>query len=678
LRSWQRRIYDGRRAFKVERAEVTERSMSVDTSAESRGEGREIRLAWKLAFAYAGLVLVIIVAWANSVGGGPIFDDHYLVVRQPCFKSWSGLVSILTLDGGACGYRPLRYLSYGIDHAIFGDVFWGYHLGNIIRHAFAAIVAGMVATCLMWSSRAGADPDGTGGWPTRADWWCGVVVAMLWSLHPVQTDSVSYVSGRRDILAGMWTLVAVGGCVMARARGGLWWLLPLWATLFGFMAKESAVVIPALFLVWEARTGDPRDWVRRHRWAAFALVVGFVLAGFFIVYRGVIASHSHRALTEWWGGSMHANFATVAMLQLRYWGQSFGVVGLIGDYHPDTIVLASGFGDLRALAGASLALVVCVVGGVLLRVRPVAGFGLLWYMISLAPVSQIIPHHELYAEHYLYIPLFGLALTVVDLGRWWVEATSRGDTQRALDRAVILASIAVLLCTAMGIAVAARNMVWHDERTFYESVIAKAPTNQRALGNLLYIYAESGDWPSTQLACVATQDIWTVGSGSERDALMVCTDAAARAGDAVWVAEWSWRLATRHPDLGLGHRRFAEAAVQLGRPAEAFASARRWYAITGAEAALTLAAQVVRPEDASVAYSWWHDARDEAHMVPSSVWARFAAAVAQSGDTARALEMMEAHATGAALQDPAYLALLCTLRAQEGASRHDGLCRTTP
>ena len=122
-----------------------------------------------LALAWGALALCVVGVWANAIGGGPIFDDHFLVTRQTCFKTLEGMLRTLRFETDyACTYRPLRYLSYGVDHAIFGDRFWGYHVGNIARHVVVTFALGLLATRVAEDAGgATRPPHRTAGRPSR-------------------------------------------------------------------------------------------------------------------------------------------------------------------------------------------------------------------------------------------------------------------------------------------------------------------------------------------------------------------------------------------------------------------------------------------------------------------------------------------------------------------------------
>jgi hypothetical protein len=526
----------------------------------------------RVVIAWLALYALVILAWWNSISGGPIFDDHFLVVADGCFGSWAGIKRTLSLlSSDVCAYRPMRYLSYGVDRAVLGSGFWSHHVGNIANHLLSTTSAGLLGAVL-FSTRDG--DDGHPLLPSGALWF-GLVVAALWAMHPVQTDSVSYVSGRRDILAGGWTMFAVAGAIIARRRGGIWWLWPLWATLFGFLSKESAVVIPVVAALWLVRGTRWSDWAGRNAGVLLAVGLGLGLSFVFVLQRGVLDSYSQRGLFEWWGGSIVTNFATVAALQLLYLRQVFGLAPLIGDYHAETIPLATQFGDPRAAGGVALVLGLLALAVVLWRRRPLMAYGILYYLVGLGPVSHVIPHHELYAEHYLYIPLFGAVLATVDGARWLMELAPDAARARTYARVVL----AVVL-SMMALVIVSRNDVWQNERVFYEEVRRLAPTNQRAAGNLIHIYGDAGDWERMSAQCRWMAPQWIPGGAPGRQALMRCADVAASVNDRAGVEEFAGWLVRNHPDVGRGWRLLAQAATQAGECERGLESTNGWWETT--------------------------------------------------------------------------------------------------
>ena len=119
----------------------------------------------------------------------------------------------------------------------------------------------------------------------------------------------------------------------------------------------------------------------------------------------------------------------------------------------------------------------------LLRRRPQAAFGGLWFLIALLPVSQIVPHHDLMAEHFLYVPSAGFALLVAGL------------LEPALDRPGTSAAVAassLLVLAALGVRTAVRNADWKDDLTLWRKTVQTAPEAAMARNNLGAAYLRRG------------------------------------------------------------------------------------------------------------------------------------------------------------------------------------------
>ncbi len=576
-----------------------------------------------LTIAAFALVAYITLIWANSVSGGPVFDDHFLVVQQDCFRTVGGMLDIATLQH--CTYRPLRYLSYGVDDLVFGGQFWGFHVGNIALHLLATLIAGLLALELVRR----ASPETS----TRSAIWFALAVAAFWAVHPVQTDSVSYVSGRRDILAGLFTMASVWLALVADRKGGLWWLLPLWTTLFAFMSKESAVVIPALYLAWKLREVSLREWVKSNVGTVISGAVGLALSFLMVLYRGVFASHSNRGF-EWWGGTLVSNFATVAALQVKYIQHVLLSAPLVGDYKPHSIALATSFADPRSIIGVVILVALCAIAWVTRQRRPLVAYGIAWYLLSLTPVSHIFPHHELYAEHYLYIPLFGAAVALIDAGRWGLEKLDA--------RSTIGAGGLLLLLGVMGVMVVDRNRDFVDEQAFYENVISHSPGNLRAISNLANIYFDQEDWEDSLVYFEQLSPLWEAGSGDQLNHEVRLVQAAMAVGRQDLARSTIDNVAQDHADLGVGHRWRTEVCIQQDDPACVLDASLDWWGVTRNERAIPIAVEAFHLGNlgAEAAQRLATTVRASSDRLAAQPMQGVAAALGQTGDAAGAFELL--------------------------------------
>ena len=336
--------------------------------------------------------------------------------------------------------------------------------------------------------------------------------------------------------------------------------------------------------MWTIRDAELKRWVREHVAVVVSVGVGLFLSFLLVLYRGVFASHSNRAF-EWWGGSIESNFATVATLQVHYVRHVLLSHPLIGDYRPDTIALAEGFGDPRAIAGVLVVVGILALALWLRRRRPIVAFGLLWYLVSLSPVSHVFPHHELFAEHYLYIPLVGLALAAVDAARWALSFTP-DPARGVLYGRVVLGAVLMV----MGLRVVDRNRDFADEQAFYEAVVEHAPNNLRAIANLGYIYADAGEHEAAVFWLERLREAW---AGQPRRAQRAAAADRSGAGCGAPGARAARGGAARGEPPG--HRVRAQAGGRArfagGDAPGAFAAAADYYATTRGEGGLLIMAR---------------------------------------------------------------------------------------
>jgi Flp pilus assembly protein TadD len=220
------------------------------------------------------------------------------------------------------------------------------------------------------------------------------------------------------------------------------------------------------------------DVIRRN-WKLYLLLA--VLAGIFFYSKIFLYNPSQKI--SYYGGSAISNFATVVRIICYYIKLVLFPVVLHADYSYNAFDLSQSFLEWRVL-GAGL-----VVVGLLwvtlwsLARQGLVFFGGMWFFITLVPVSQIFPHHELMAEHYLYVPLAGVMIMVLPLLAYVLE-----KKQKAALGLIIL--IAVLF----GLRTIERNRDWRDGMTLWSGVVAAAPESARGHDNLGTEYVKRKDY----------------------------------------------------------------------------------------------------------------------------------------------------------------------------------------
>jgi Flp pilus assembly protein TadD len=468
------------------------------------GEGRPVRAAALCICAATA------AAYSASLGAPLIYDDRIWITGNPFIRSLGSLGQVLLPPGGSgAAGRPLLSLSFALNYAAGGENPVGYHLANLAIHGAAALVLlGVVRRTLARLP---------GAFPTPSDRLLPALgAALLWALHPLQTEAVTYVSQRSESLMGLLYLVALYGFIRGtEAGGGRRWLgVCVAACLLGMATKEVMVTAPLLILAYDRTfvSGSVRGALGRRPglYAALGLTWVLLLAlapG--LRGRGVGLGLGY----TWWSYGLLETWVVGHYLLLALW--PFPLVLDRGAELGESLRGALPWAlALLALAGASLA-------GFLRRLA--TGFAAAALFLVLAPTSSVVPvAFQPMAEHRMYLPLAALA-SMAAAGSWaWLGRRSLAP----------LALAALLL----GAATFLRNRDYRDEVTIWQDTVSRVPANERA-----------------QLA------LGSALARAHRDA-----EAAAAFAEAA-------RLAPGDMDarLGLGLELFA-----LGRPADAVAAYR--------------------------------------------------------------------------------------------------------
>lgn len=424
------------------------------------------RSAWT-ALGACAIALATLAAYSDSFRGPFVYDDIPSITGNASIRHLGDLKSVLLVPVNA-GYthegRPLLNLSLAVNYALGGTNVVGYHVANLLIHlASALLVFGLVRRTLESFRREG-DPTGASLVATAA--------ALLWCLHPLQTEAVTYVIQRAESLVGLFYLVSFY-CFARYAGGGrsVWAVLCVAATWAGLGAKELMVTAPVMILFYD-RTffagSFPAAWTRRK-----TLYLGLAASWIPLILL-LAANGGHRGVSSgfgtgisWSGYVLTQPEAICRYLKLVVWPSP-----LVFDYGP-----------LQRSLGQSLPylLVVLALGGASLWAlarRPVLGFFGFWFFGILAVTSLLPGSTEMIVERRMYLPLLALAV---------LAAEGLRRLPRPLGQACGLT-----VCVALGWTTFARNAVYESDVNLWKDSVAQAPGNSRGWYNLGVAYFGHG------------------------------------------------------------------------------------------------------------------------------------------------------------------------------------------
>jgi 4-amino-4-deoxy-L-arabinose transferase-like glycosyltransferase len=188
--------------------------------------------------------LAVFVAYANTFRVPFLFDDQQSIVENPTIRSLSWGVFSPPHDGLTVEGRPVLNFSLALNYAVSGTKVWSYHAINLAIHLLAALTFfGLVRRTLQRVAT-----------PVAAHATeIALAAALLWALHPLQTESVTYIVQRTESLMGLLYLLVlygfVRGCEAENARG--WWALSITACALGMGTKEVMVSAPLMVLLYD-------------------------------------------------------------------------------------------------------------------------------------------------------------------------------------------------------------------------------------------------------------------------------------------------------------------------------------------------------------------------------------------------------------------------------------------
>ena len=379
------------------------------------------------------------------------WDDRQYVLENPLIRGLSleHVASAFT-SYHVGNYAPLHLVSYMLDFEIWGLRASGFIFTNILLHALNGALLFLLLRRL----------DGSRAWPFFA--------SLIFLLHPVQVESVVWVSQRKTLLAMMFLLAAVHFHASYKENtgsgAGRYYALSLSCFLMALLSKSVAVILPAILVLYDlCFRGET------HPRKLLADKVPYLAAGAVFAVLAVM-SHSEQRLgggTAWHGGSPYATFLTMLPVVGRYVGLIVWPVRLSAVYDPP-VKTAPDF----EVAAASLLIVLLVLAGwKLYRSRRDLFFWYALFFVGLLPVCQVVPIVTLMNDRYLYFPMLGGGALV---GYAFLRDTAWADLARfgwhSVRAALLLLAVGML--TAMTVA---RIGVWKDSRTLWADAVRKAP-----------------------------------------------------------------------------------------------------------------------------------------------------------------------------------------------------------
>jgi protein O-mannosyl-transferase len=413
----------------------------------------------------AGIVLVALLPYLSSFRGDFQFSDYNVIVLNPAVHSWDGWLNTMR----HLGIRPLLKFSYTLNW-VSGFGIFGYHFFNVAVHLVSSLLVLFLCHRLVQSCRDISDRP--------APEIPALLAALLFAVHPIHTEAITYISGRSSSMMALFYL----GSLLAYVKGaepGRWPLRFLVSPLCFVAAvatKEVAVTLPFALLLWEATVGR-KSWktIFVNQSVHWVLLIGLM---------AIILSHPRYLELLLFSSELRSARENL-LNQVGGFAYLLSRLVMVNKLNIDP--------DLPVIAEASLstflgmAVFLGLIGAALWnrKRRPWLTFGVIWFFLVLLPSNSVVARLDIVNERHLYLADFGVFLVAG-------IATAKLQHLVHTNRKALAGAFA---CTLVLLAsfTAARNSDYHTPIGFWESTVRNSPSKARPHNNLGCAYERAGE-----------------------------------------------------------------------------------------------------------------------------------------------------------------------------------------
>lgn len=398
------------------------------------------------------LIILTLLLYLTAMRAPFEFDDRERIVDNPAIRNLSNIPAFFysreLMPFGGEIYRPLSDASFAIEYSVWGNNPRGYHTTNILIHIINSILLYILLQQTFRSEKV------------------SFAASILFAWHPVLTEAVIWVKGREDLLVASFYLLTL---LLYRSygRGGAFKFLPMISFSLALLSKEMAITIPIILLMFDIY--ERKDIVIWRYIPYVVIAILYLLARYLVL--GQVAQ------TEYWGGGILQTLYTMSRVIMYYIKLLIFPVNLCLDYLGYKV--SRNIGEPYVMLSIVSVLLMVASGAYLLWRNYIIGFSILWFFVTLLPVSNVVPLKILLAERFLYLPSIGMAFIYASVSR-----SISWNRYGRIAMAIVMVSFASLTIH--------REYAWILSSRLWEDTARKMPYNDSAHLNLGSIYLDEG------------------------------------------------------------------------------------------------------------------------------------------------------------------------------------------
>lgn len=424
------------------------------------------------------LLIIGLLIYLNSLNNQMFWDDQDSIINNTYIKDWSYLPKYFSQNLIAGSnllsnyWRPTLLFLFSLEWHIWKLWLPGWHLVNVLLHISGAGVLSLFLYKLTNNKKV------------------AFLTALVFLVHPIQTEAVTYIAGAADPLYFLFTILCLWNYI--KWREGYYKVdkYVRWSIVFfilALMSKEIAIIIPGLLWLMEFYyyLSDDKKiaWKKMLiHWLSKLWVFG-MLMGIYVLLRATVLNFQNTFNLYNEATYYTTHFSARLYTFLKVIPEYFSVMFWPFNQHMERVVeIAMSITEWQVVLGLSIITALVYLAWYFRKIDPVITFGVLWFFIGLSIVSNIFaPISGLMYEHWLYLPLIGIFLIVFKLI----------DRIKIAEKFQLLTIAGVVLVLFFAGLTIKRNRVWHDPITFYNDVIKYNSSSLRIWNNLGMAYSET-------------------------------------------------------------------------------------------------------------------------------------------------------------------------------------------
>ncbi len=436
----------------------------------------------------ARLAILLVIAltfsvYANSLRNSFVFDDAWVITDNDFIKSWKNLPEIFSksyltlpdqldykgmraIGSGELSYRPVVTLSYFIDYSLWKLKPFGYHLTNLLLHISNTVLLYVLLTLIVRDNAV------------------SLLAALLFALHPVNSEAVNVIGFREDLLAFLFFISSFILFIMLRNSSGKHKLFCYISSLVTFalalFSKEMAITLPLVLILYDfyfVYNGRLRNILANFR----SYYLGYIIVCFSYLYVWGYAIAGRHSAATFAGYKFYINVFKTFIVVATYIRWILIPMGIHLTIPDESSLIFNHFAINSFLSAALITIFIFIA----IKTRKTAkgiSFFIFYFFITLLPVSNIFALSDITACRYLYIPIIGfcafISLFLFKLsGISFLRLSPKALKSYARD-------LAIIILAYFAISTAIRNLAWRNDISLWSEITEFYPGSGMAHAGL--------------------------------------------------------------------------------------------------------------------------------------------------------------------------------------------------